>query len=149
MTLAFIALIGILTAGCATESERPSVSTLATSPALSPVPPPTNSNTDDTTFTTETTSTDDTTSEILQSGIPLKVTEPADAAEINTASIVVKGQTVPGAAVSVNDTAGIADSEGNFTIAISLEPGPNAVDVIATDDSGKQGEVLILVNVVS
>lgn len=134
--LAIIALMGILAAGCAVESAMPSPSSPVIPSTPSPVSELLNSNTEDTA------------SEILQSGVPLKVTEPADAAEINTTTIAVKGQTVPGAAVSVNDTTGIADSEGNFTITIGVVPGPNAVDVIATDDRGKQGEVLILVNVI-
>ncbi len=161
MTLAVLSLMGIFVTGCASEGARPSVSTPVTPPASSQLPSSINSKTADTSSTgettdtpttldiTDTTSTDDTTSEIIQSGIPLKITEPADAAEIKAPVIAVKGQTVPDAAVSVNDIAGIADAEGNFSITINLEPGPNAVDVIATDDSGKQGEVLILVNVIS
>jgi hypothetical protein len=63
--------------------------------------------------------------------------------------VAVKGQTVPGATVSVNNIMGTADSQGYFNIIVNLERGPNAIDVIATDDSGKQAEILILVNVVS
>jgi hypothetical protein len=88
-------------------------------------------------------------SDVLQNNIPLKVTNPADGADVNTDTIAVKGQTVPAATVSVNDVSGVADASGNFNISISLEQGLNAIDVISSDDSGKEGEVLILVNVVS
>jgi hypothetical protein len=55
---------------------------------------------------------------------------------------------VPGATVTVNDAVSTADDNGNFSVTISLEQGPNAIDIIATDDNGQQGEVLILVNAI-
>ena len=87
-------------------------------------------------------------SSTLQDSVPLKVTEPQDAANLNTSTVTVKGQTKPGATVNVNDEVGVADASGNFSVAIELEDGPNAIDVIAVDDSGKEGEILLLVNVI-
>jgi hypothetical protein len=91
----------------------------------------------------------DTSSTVVQSGLPLKVTEPADGATINGATVTVKGQTVPGATVTVNEQADVADENGNFSITISLGQGVNAIDVIAIDDSGNEGEILLMVNVVT
>jgi hypothetical protein len=65
---------------------------------------------------------------------------------VDSGTVTVTGQTVPGATVSINDQAGIADASGNFSIPISLDAGPNAIDVVATDDNGNQGEVLLMVN---
>jgi len=134
-TLAAVGLIVALLAGC---NQRPGDAKLtpADTSAASPIFEQVESGID-------------IASEVLQCEIPLKVTEPADAAEINSKVVYVKGQTVPGAAVSANDALTTADPEGNFISPLNLETGPNAIDVIATDERGKQGEVLILVNVVS
>ena len=87
-----------------------------------------------------------TTSGTLQSGLPLNVTEPADSAIINGDTVTVQGTTTPGAIVSVNDNVITADSTGAFSTNVSLDAGPNAIDVIATDDNNNQGEVLLMVN---
>jgi hypothetical protein len=84
----------------------------------------------------------------LPSGtIPLKVIAPADGATLNRANITVEGQTAPEAAVIVNDQVDIADEQGNFSIAVSLENGLNIINVAASDDNGNQGEVILMVNV--
>jgi PBP1b-binding outer membrane lipoprotein LpoB len=89
------------------------------------------------------------TGDTFQTGLPLRVTAPADASTINGDSVTVQGKTAPGAAVNINNNAGIADADGNFSITITLEEGPNAIDVIATDENSKQGEVLLMVNAAS
>jgi Glucodextranase, domain B len=87
-----------------------------------------------------------TTSGTLQSGLPLSVTEPTDSTTINGDTVNVQGTTTPGATVSVNDNVVTADSTGAFSTNVSLDAGPNAIDVIATDDNNNQGEVLLMVN---
>ena len=87
-----------------------------------------------------------TTSGTLQSGLPLSITEPADSATINGDAVTVQGTTTPGATVSVNDNVVTADSTGAFSTNVSLDAGPNAIDVIATDDNNNQGEVLLMVD---
>ncbi len=83
----------------------------------------------------------------VPSGIlPFKVTQPVDGATINSGSVVVKGQTAPGATVSVNDEIITADDQGNFSVSVSLQPGPNAIDVVAIDEDGNENEFLIIVN---
>jgi hypothetical protein len=86
---------------------------------------------------------------VIQDGLPLKVTQPVDAATINSSSITVKGQTKPGVTVYVNDVLDVADDGGNFSAAITLDDGPCAIDVLAMDESGNQAETILLVNVVS
>jgi len=77
------------------------------------------------------------------------VITPADGTDINDNTVTVTGQTTPGAVISINDQADIADSNGNFSIPISLSAGPNTVDVLSTDENGNQNEVLLMVNGVS
>jgi hypothetical protein len=87
-------------------------------------------------------------SESIPDTIPLEVTYPADGATLNTANIVVKGQTAAGAVVIVNDQAEIADEQGNFSIPLSLENGISVIDVTASDDNGNQAEVILMVNTI-
>jgi hypothetical protein len=148
LTMVSITLIGAVLVGCAKaappssvpalESPHPIITTSSTTVAA-PVPTqsPVESNTPETVSST------------LQAIIPLKVSEPVDAATLATNAITVKGQTQPGATVSVNDQIGTADDQGNFSIPIFLDDGICAIDTVATDDNGNQGEVLLLVNVVS
>jgi hypothetical protein len=78
--------------------------------------------------------------------LPLTVTSPIDSATVSTSTVTVQGQTTPGATVTVNGISDVADANGNFSIDVNLDNGPNAIDVIATDDSGNQGEVLLMVH---
>ena len=79
--------------------------------------------------------------------MPLTITEPADGATLTSNAISVKGQTAPGANVSVNDQAFLADKDGNFAVNLNLESGPNTIDVVASDDSGNSQESLLIVDV--
>jgi hypothetical protein len=81
-----------------------------------------------------------------QGTLPLTVTSPIDSATLSTNTVTVQGQTTPGATVTVNGNSDVADANGNFSIDVSLDNGPNAIDVIAMDDNGNQGEVLLIVN---
>ena len=81
-----------------------------------------------------------------QGTLPLTVTSPIDSATVSTSTVTVQGQTTPGATVTVNGISDVADANGNFSIDVSLDNGPNAIDVIAMDDNGNQGEVLLMVN---
>jgi hypothetical protein len=139
ITLAILALFTIFLAGCSTT--RPSLSSAPTSTTpshgitnLSSSPPSPGN-------------TPAYSPMILQSALPLTITEPVDTATLTMDTIMVKGQTAPGATVSVNEEAGMADDQGNFSIPLSLEEGPFAIDIIAINDHGDQGEVLLLVNV--
>lgn len=148
LAIASITLIIVVAVGC-TKAHPTSPSTSQQSPApitttgsnipIEPVPSqsPVDSNIPETPSST------------LLSVLPLNISEPVDAATLTTNTVTVKGQTQPGATLSVNDQMGIADDQGNFNVPISLDDGIGAIDIIAIDDNGNQGEVLLLVNVVS
>jgi ABC-type glycerol-3-phosphate transport system substrate-binding protein len=84
---------------------------------------------------------------MIQSGLPLTVFQPSDGATLMTDTVIVVGKTAPGVVVDVNDQTGTADAKGNFSISVSLDSGLNAIDVIATDNNGNQGEIVLLENV--
>jgi hypothetical protein len=68
----------------------------------------------------------------------LEVTEPQDAIVVKTNKIRVSGTTSPDADVSINDQFVVVDASGRFTVMVSLEQGPNALEVAARDENGNE-----------
>ena len=79
------------------------------------------------------------------STIPLTVTEPQDETTVYAADIVVKGQTETDAVVSVDGVTIEVDSEGKFSKTVTLEEGPNLIEVLASDFEGNEGSVVLTV----
>jgi hypothetical protein len=79
------------------------------------------------------------------SAIPLTITEPQDETTVYMADLVVKGQTEPDAVVSVNEAVVDVDAEGKFSATITLEEGPNLIEVLASDFEGNEGSVTLTV----
>jgi len=92
------------------------------------------------------TSTSSNPADTLQTGLPLTISSPSDGADISGNSVTVTGKTSPGAVVTIGDELATADAQGKFSITINLNEGPNAIDVIAADNNGATGEVLLMVN---
>ena len=82
-------------------------------------------------------------------GLTLSIAEPQDEAVVNSGLLRVVGTTTPDAVVSVNGTILRAiDEYGNFSAVVSLDEGPNLVEVIASDYGGaKVSRVLTVVYV--
>ena len=79
------------------------------------------------------------------SAIPLTVAEPQDETTVYAADLVVKGQTEPDAVVSVNEVVVDVDAEGKFSTTVTLEEGPNPIEVMASDFEGNEGSVTLTV----
>jgi len=139
IAITILGLLAALLVSCTKSTSTPSTPTGESST-------PVNTSTLTTTASTPVTSPLGTTSGTLKSGLPLSITEPTDSATINGDNVNVQGTTTPGATVSVNDNVVTADSTGAFSTNVNLDAGPNAIDVIATDDNNNQGEVLLMVN---
>lgn len=75
----------------------------------------------------------------------LQVEEPADESIVNTSSITVRGTTTPGAVVSVNGALASVDSKGAFQLTITLDEGPNIIEVVASDDAGNEADSILSV----
>lgn len=84
-------------------------------------------------------------SEVTVSQIPLTVTSPATGSTVNSASVAVKGKTVPNAEVNVNDKMVKADSTGAFSANVALEEGDNTLIVMAVDEDGNSAETEVAV----
>jgi uncharacterized protein YfaP (DUF2135 family) len=77
--------------------------------------------------------------------IPLTVTEPQDETTVYTSDIVVKGQTNSDAVVSVDGVTIEVDADGKFSTTVTLEEGPNQIEVLASDFEGNEGSVVLTV----
>lgn len=140
--LATVALLFVLLAGCATApittpapASAPPTPTApvpkpGASPALAPAP------------------VGGTQPSLVTAGTQLKLTvvQPEDNTIIDTNKIEVKGTTGPGAVVSVNNEIATADSQGNFAVTITLEEGPNIVEVFTSDESGNEANLTLIVS---
>ena len=80
------------------------------------------------------------------SGIALTVSTPANNANVTVSPLPVKGKTVPGAEVFVNDIETIADAGGYFSVTLNLEEGDNYILIVANDVSGNYAEKELHVN---
>jgi hypothetical protein len=72
--------------------------------------------------------------------ITLKITSPVNNATVATPVITIKGVTIPGADVAVNDKEVTAGPDGSFAVGLSLDEGDNYISVVATDADGKAAE---------
>lgn len=77
--------------------------------------------------------------------IPLTVTEPQDEATVYAADLLVKGHTEVDAVVSVEGVSVEVDADGNFSTVVTLEEGPNLIEVEASDFEGNEGSVVLTV----
>lgn len=67
----------------------------------------------------------------------LLVTEPQDQSVLSQENIRISGRTGPEAVVSVNGVSVSVDRVGIFSTMLMLEPGPNIIDVVGTNDDGQ------------
>jgi hypothetical protein len=78
-------------------------------------------------------------------GFTLTLETPHDGETVNFTPLLVIGQTEPNAIVSVNDTVGLANADGRFSLAVPLEEGPNVLEVIASNKAGEQTSLILTV----
>lgn len=75
----------------------------------------------------------------------LLITEPADQSIVLSSIIRLSGRTGPEAVVSVNGVSLPLDVLGIFSTKVTLEPGPNIIDVVATNNDGQIMSAVIAV----
>jgi len=132
VALLFVSLFGCATGSALEPAPSPSPAPAAPAPAAKPAPAP------------------GMPPAPLAAGIQLKltVTQPEDNIIVDTDRIEVKGTTGPGAVVSANSEFTTADSQGNFVIAVTLDEGPNIIEVLTSDESGNEANLTLMVSYV-
>ncbi len=79
---------------------------------------------------------------IPQNPPELDITSPQDGTTVYMADLVVSGKTDPGATVTVNGESADVDSNGSFTVSLSLQPGQNKILVVAEKNGAKSEKVI-------
>jgi len=79
------------------------------------------------------------------SGLWLQITSPLDEAVVDTAQVDVLGSAPADAVISVNDEILIVGVDQQFKVSVSLEEGPNLIEVIASDEDGNEVSALLTV----
>ena len=77
--------------------------------------------------------------------ISLEITSPEDGSVVTETSILIKGTTVAGADVFVNDAETKADANGEFKVNVVLEEGENEIFVVANDQAGNYAEASVTI----
>ena len=77
--------------------------------------------------------------------LQLQILSPLDGAVVNTPQVEIVGLAPAGAVVSVNDDILIVGSDGKFKSTVTLEEGPNVIEIIASDASGNEAYLLLSV----
>lgn len=77
----------------------------------------------------------------------LKITDPQDGAHINSSSLVIQGQTDPGTKLTIEGENNniFVDSQGNFKALIGIVPGEKILNIVATNNFGKETTKQLLV----
>ncbi len=77
--------------------------------------------------------------------LPLEVTEPQDESVVYTTQVVVKGTTNVDAVVTVNGVVADVDADGKFSVTVTLEEGPNLIEVFASDFQYREASEILTV----
>jgi len=145
LALSMVVTLVSASLGCAGSDETPSPTPTL---EVTPTPPATATQTPGPTAGTQPTRSPGPSPQSLF----LEISQPSDGAEISTSPITVSGITIPEAvvSVSVNDDLEIADvdEDGNFSVVVTLEEGPNLVEVVASDAYGNSMTSSIVINYV-
>ena len=67
----------------------------------------------------------------------LLIIEPESQSVVQTSPLTLSGHTVSDAIVSVSGVGVNVDEQGAFSTTVALEPGPNIIDVVATNPEGR------------
>ena len=77
--------------------------------------------------------------------LALQILAPEDGAAVNTPQVEVIGLTAPNSVVTVNDDILVVGEDGRFESTVSLEEGPNVIEIVASDLEGNEASLLLTV----
>ena len=75
----------------------------------------------------------------------LRVLSPPDEAVVNTPQVDIVGSAPAGAVLSVNDDILLVGDDQHFKTTISLDEGPNLIEIIASDNNGNETSIILAV----
>ena len=75
----------------------------------------------------------------------LQILSPQDEAVINIPQVDVIGSAPAGTVVSINEEILIVGDDQQFKITVSLDDGPNLIEIVASDENGNEMSLLLTV----
>ena len=82
---------------------------------------------------------------VLPETLFLQIVEPEDETIVNDPTVVVVGRTTPDAVVSVDEEVAQVNAEGEFAAVVTLDSGPNVIEVVTSDLTGTQESAMLAV----
>lgn len=77
--------------------------------------------------------------------VALTVSQPQNETTVCSADLEVKGTTETDAVLSVNGETVEVNEDGSFSTTVTLEEGPNSIEVLASDFEGNEGSAILTV----
>ena len=75
----------------------------------------------------------------------LRIVSPLDGTVVNTSIVEIVGEAPVGSIVSIGDDILIVGADGIFKHIVTLEEGPNVIEILASDASGNESFVLLAI----
>ena len=75
----------------------------------------------------------------------LRIVSPLDGTVVNTSIVEIVGEAPVGSIVSIGDDILIVGADGVFKHIVTLEEGPNVIEILASDASGNESFVLLAI----
>ena len=134
-----------LLVGCTSSQPTPTPAPTATAtntpvPTSTPTPVPTYTPIPTTIVTETSTPPAD---EELPTELFLEVIEPFNESVVSESVILVRGLTTPDAVVSIDGETIEVDAQGEFTVDVSLQSGPNIIQLVASNLAGEEKSALL------
>ena len=82
---------------------------------------------------------------VISGGLSIQVISPLDEEILNTPEVVVIGTAPAGTVISINEEIILAGGDGSFRVTLSLEEGPNLIEIVASDINGSEVTQLLTV----
>ena len=75
--------------------------------------------------------------------LSLVILSPLDGSVVNTSIVEVVGEAPAGAVISIGDDILIVGADGRFKHIVSLQEGPNVIEILASDASGNEAYLML------
>ena len=140
--LSYVAAVALAVTAVGCASADPTATPTAPAPTPTSTPMPT------ATPVPDPTSTPTPAADLTPAGderLFLEIGQPEDESEVTTEAVAVQGTTTPDAVVSVNGAVVEVDAEGAFEAIVTLAEGLNLIEVVASDLTGAEESVDLVV----
>jgi hypothetical protein len=77
--------------------------------------------------------------------LSLRIISPVDGAIVNTSIVEIVGEAPAGSVISIGDDILIVGADGVFKHIVTLEEGPNLIEILASDAGGNESYVLLAI----